>query len=463
MGWATELQQASFRGVLFECVSTNDSTSKALAVQQAPYSNNSIIEDMGNDAEKISLRIFLSGIDYLLYLDALKTAFALTGTGELIHPIYGIKNVNVQNWSVSHNTETVDGCDIDVDFLVAKAERKTLFIPRSLPPELEYTHVILTPAAVLKSELEKLKSLDPNKFFKTINRIRNGLQSARRILNTVRSKIDNLLSPQDWAVGLVDDVVRLATFEFDDISAISKWRSLFDRVKRVSKIFDQDDEQLDSPAFRQIWRAMSIASTAAIAQAVVKQTRTELAQVQTANYSSVLKNAASSIYKSGEAIAGNQISTIQSNYKSGEAIAGSQISTIQSNRNTTTSRTFRSTFILTPIDLAVIRQHIRREIQQAIVAERTITQAQALQSNIDPALQVAQYKTLANDVHEQIQALIETRPPIRNTPILLTCTAHWLAHQLYGDMSRAEEIKHLNPSVFNFAVRSGMELITYAR
>jgi prophage DNA circulation protein len=331
MGWKTELQQASFRGVLFECTSTNDSTAKALAVQQAPYSNDAIVEDMGNDAEKISLRIFLSGDDYLIYLDALKTAFAFTGQGELVHPIYGIKNVNVQNWNVVHNTETVDGCDIDVDFIVAKAERKTLFIPRTLPPEIVYTHVILTPAAALQSELEQLKDKDPSLFFKVVNRIRNGLQTARRILGTVRSTIDNILSPPDWAVGLVDDVVRLATFELTDISAISKWQSMIDRVKRVSKIFENDDE-IDSAAFKQLWRSVSVASSVAAAQAIVKQTRTDMSQ----------------------------------------------------NRDVK----------VTPIDLAIVRRQVRKEIKQAIATEREITQAQALQSNIDPALQVARYKTL---------------------------------------------------------------------
>lgn len=162
-----------------------------------------------------------------------------------------------------------------------------------------------------------------------------------------------------------------------------------------------------SPAFKQLWRAVSLASNAAIVQTIVKQTRSNLSKNQTQQ---------------------------------------------------------ESTFVMTPSDLAVIRKQVRKDIQAAINAEREITQEQAKQSNIDPALQVAQYKTLANDVHEQIQALIETRPPIRNTPVLLPCTAHWLAHQLYGDMSRAEEIKHLNPTVVNFAVlRSGMELITYAR
>jgi prophage DNA circulation protein len=176
---------------------------------------------------------------------------------------------------------------------------------------------------------------------------------------------------------------------------------MIDRVKRVSKIFENDDE-IDSPAFKQLWRSVSVASSVAAAQAIVKQTRTDMSQ----------------------------------------------------NRDVK----------VTPIDLAIVRRQVRKEIKQAIATEREITQSQALQSNIDPALQVARYKTLASDVHDQIQALIETRPPIRNTPILLPCTTHWLAHQLYGDMNRAEEIKRLNPTIFNLAtLQSGMELITYAR
>lgn len=401
MAWSTDLQQASFRNIEFECIQTSESVSKALAIQQSPYSNKAQIEDMGKDAEKISLRIFLSGENYLLYLNALITAFTLTGEGELIHPIHGIKNVYVANWNIVHNTETVDGCDLDVEFVEAETKEKQLFVP-TVDFEIDTQTFFYIPSSALASELEQLKDKDPNAFFKAINRIRSGLQKARQILGVVRSTVDNILSPPDWAVGLIDDVIRLATFEFTDISAISKWQSLSNRLKRVGQIFDDKDSINDSPAFKQMWRAVTVASSASAAQAIVKQTKLDTAQNKVIN--------------------------------------------------------------ITPIDLAMIRQQIRIDIQKAIVIEREITQEQAIISNIDPAAQVAQYKVLATTMHDQIQALIETRPPIRTTPILLHCTAHWLAHQLYGDMNRAEEIKRLNPTVLNFAiVQSGMELITYAR
>lgn len=401
MAWTTDLQQASFRNIEFECIQTSESVSKALAIQQSPYSNKALIEDMGKDAEKISLRIFLSGENYLLYLNALIAAFTLTGEGELIHPIHGIKKVFVANWNIVHNTETVDGCDLDVEFVEAEAKERALFTP-TVDIEINTQTFFYTPASALANELGQLKNKDPNAFFKVINRIRNGLQKARQILGVVRSTVDNILSPPDWAVGLVDDVVRLATFEFTDISAISKWQSLSNRLKRVGQIFDDKDSTNDSPAFKQMWRAVTIASSASAAQAIVQQTKLDTTQNKVVN--------------------------------------------------------------ITPIDLAVIRQQVRTDIQKAINTERTITQEQATISNIDPVTQVAQYKVLATTLHDQIQALIETRPPIRTTPILLHCTAHWLAHQLYGDMNRAEEIKRLNPAVLNFAlVHSGMGLMTYAR
>ena len=171
MTWSTDLQQASFRNIAFDCIQTNESVSKALAIQQSPYSNKAQIEDMGKDAEKISLRIFLAGENYLLYLNALIAAFTITGEGELIHPIHGIKKVFVANWNIVHNTETVDGCDLDVEFVEAEAKERPLFVP-AVHIEIDTQAFFSVPSSALASALEQLKNKDPNAFFKAINRIR---------------------------------------------------------------------------------------------------------------------------------------------------------------------------------------------------------------------------------------------------------------------------------------------------
>lgn len=403
MGWANDLQQASFRGVEFECISTKDAVTRALAIHQAPYSSKAQIEDMGSDARNTSFRIFLEGDDYKLYLDALEIAFNLTGAGELIHPIDGIKNVYVANYNVGHDTELVDGCYIDVDFVSAGITDSLLFIPVRLPEKIEYVTVIAAPAAALQQHLEQLQIKDPNAFLALVNRVRNGLQKARKILGIVRSVIDNVLSPPDWAQGLVDDISRLVSFDVTDISALSKWRGLAAQLKRISGVFDDDHSNSDPQQLKQLWRAVSVASVVGTAQAVIDNVRTEMAQ---------------------------------------------------NNNNAS----------MTPPELAVIRQQVREDIQAAIAIERNISQPIAAAANINPAPQVALYKTIADQVHLTIQELIETRPPLVTQRIVLSCTLHWLAHQLYGDMSRSDELKRLNPSLQNPAViLAGTELNAYAR
>ncbi|MDA4859857.1 multidrug DMT transporter, partial [Acinetobacter baumannii] len=78
--------------------------------------------------------------------------------------------------------------------------------------------------------------------------------------------------------------------------------------------------------------------------------------------------------------------------------------------------------------------------------------------------QIQVYKDVAAQIQDQIQELIETRPPITKTQVPVPCTLHWLAHYLYGDMRRAEEIRRLNPDLINpAALQVGMELTIYAR
>lgn len=395
MGWAKELQDASFRGVQFECTSTNDAVSKSLAVKQAPYSNDAEIEDVGNNPRNISINAVYSGEDYKTWLDALEAALLETGSGELIHPIYGIMQVNVADYSVDHNYESVDYCAISIKFIQAKDKKRQLFIPVAVPDEIYTEDIVDAPVSALEQHLKKLEVLDQNRFFDEVNNIRNKVNEFRAGLNLVKSTIEKVLEPASFIVGLVDDVSKLVTFD-TNISALSKWRDLVHRVQRYEKLFQNDKSSLQ---MQQLWRAAQIASIAAITQKVIESVRLELTE----------------------------------------------------NKETS----------MTPIDLAVIRQNNRQAIQSAINAER---EQLSTELNVIAISQIQVYKETADQLHLQLQELIEIRPPVTKTVIAVPCTMHWLAHQLYEDMSRAAEIRRLNPDLVNPAVlRPGMELTVYAR
>ena len=415
MGWKDDLQDASFRGVQFECTSTNESGSKSLAVKQAPYSNKANVEDLGNNPLKISIEAIFSGENYKIEMDALWAALVATGSGELIHPVHGVMQVYAESYQIGHVAEEVDACKISIEFLQAEDKERPLFIPIAVPVSIPLYSIPDSPLSALQSVLKKLQQFNPNKFFSFVNKIRDGISAARQFLGTVKGAIENVLSP-DWIVGLIDDATRLATFD-TNISAISKWRDVFKRVQRFEKLFQNDD---DTPkVMQQTWRAVQVATAVAVTQQVVATVRKEMAENKTVSF--------------------------------------------------------------TPVELAVIRQANRKLIQQAINSERALIAAATAAQNNNAGItveddapaselifiamtQIQVYKQLADQIHLQIQELIEVRPPITTTKVLVPCTLHWLAHSLYGDMDRADEIRRLNPDLQNPAVlRTGMELTVYAR
>lgn len=398
MGWETDLLDASFRGVQFDCTSTEDAVTKALSIKQAPYSNEASIEDMGNNPRDISMNAVYTGEDYKTWLDALEAALLATGSGELIHPVYGVQQVHVVSYNIAHSAENVDSCSIDIKFLLAKDRPRGLFVPVVVPRQIDTHTLVEKPASALEKYLKKLQKLDQNHFFTVVNHIRNKMNTFRDGLGLIRVSIDNVLSPAIFIIEFVDDLSRLVTFDAS-ISAMSKWRDLTKRIHRFEKLFQNDDAPQE---LQQLWRATQVACSIAVSQQVVASVRAELSKDDQSS--------------------------------------------------------------LTPIDLAVIRQQNRIMLQYAIEQERTVlSQTANALDNISIA-QIQVFKQVADQVHVQIQQLIELRPPLSKTQVLVPCTLHWIAHQLYGDFTRANEIQRLNPDLINPAVLlPGMELTVYAQ
>lgn len=397
MAWKDDLQDASFRGVPFECITTKDAVSKSQAIHQAPYSDEAIIEDMGKDPRKISIQAVFTGKDYKAESDNLIIALDETGSGELIHPVYGICNASVLSHNVDHDAENIDTCYISIEFILGKDQQKTFFVPITTVESINTPMIIDAPSDALETTLEQLQNTDTNQFFTVVTAIRNGINAARSYLNLAKTTINDILSPADYIVGLVDDLSQLVTFD-TSISAISKWRDLIKRIDRFSDLFTDDDTPT---ALKQLWTATQVASTVAVTQQIIDSVKTEM-------------------------VAGNEVS-------------------------------------LTPLDLATIRKQNRQVIQAAIITERERTQTNdTLQ--LTSVTQIQVYKDIADQIYLQIQELIETRPPITTTTVIVPCTLHWLAHQLYEDYTRAAEIRRLNPNLQNPAVLlKGQELTVYAR
>jgi prophage DNA circulation protein len=165
MGWKDDLQDASFRGVLFECTSTKDSVSKSQAAHQAPYSNKASIEDMGKDPRRISLNAVFTGENYKGELDNLRIALDETGTGELIHPIDGLCKASVLSYSVDHDAENVDTCYVAIEFMLGEDVEYQIFNPIEAIAEIDALSIVESPFDKLKAVLKNSKPSTIISFF----------------------------------------------------------------------------------------------------------------------------------------------------------------------------------------------------------------------------------------------------------------------------------------------------------
>ncbi len=104
MSWKDGLQRGSFRGVEF-FIDTHSLAGGRRTVQHEFVDRDTpFAEDLGRKARNFTLEIHLIGDDYFQRRDQLIAALEQRGSGELIHPYLGQREVNVSGYSVSEDT-----------------------------------------------------------------------------------------------------------------------------------------------------------------------------------------------------------------------------------------------------------------------------------------------------------------------------------------------------------------------
>ena len=64
MAWTDTLLDASFKGIVFEIVSTDDSAERVTVEHSYPYVDGSDIEDMGRGPRRVNIEAIFYGDDY---------------------------------------------------------------------------------------------------------------------------------------------------------------------------------------------------------------------------------------------------------------------------------------------------------------------------------------------------------------------------------------------------------------
>lgn len=104
MSWRDDLRPASYRGVAFHVMQSSEHFGRKTVLHRYPLRNKAYLEDLGRDVDVYELDAFVIGNDYMAQRDALKAALLQSGRGELVHPYYGTLQLSVLGEaSVTHS------------------------------------------------------------------------------------------------------------------------------------------------------------------------------------------------------------------------------------------------------------------------------------------------------------------------------------------------------------------------
>ena len=136
--WHTILQDASFKGVIFDVMSLDDSDGKALVEHALPFVNGTVLEDMGTTGRQIQVEAVFWGKQYSSRLNQLLETLMESGSGTLVHPVWGrLNNMIAASWHFRHEADYVDYATLEITFRESGEPQKIFVFENQFLMELE--------------------------------------------------------------------------------------------------------------------------------------------------------------------------------------------------------------------------------------------------------------------------------------------------------------------------------------
>jgi len=124
MSWREQWQAGSFRDVEFKWRQSDTVVGRKTARHDYPQRDDAYMEDLGKRPREFSLECFVIGKDYMDDRDALMVALEEAGPGTLIHPTMGMMLVSL-NGDVRIAESTSEGgiCRFTIPFILAEENK----------------------------------------------------------------------------------------------------------------------------------------------------------------------------------------------------------------------------------------------------------------------------------------------------------------------------------------------------
>ncbi|MCL1618331.1 DNA circularization protein [Ralstonia pseudosolanacearum] len=453
MAWKDNLLPASFRGVAFEVIETEDVLQRAVVEHEYAYVDGADTEDLGEKARPLSIQAIFWGDDYEFRLRDFIKVLQEPGDGELVHPVFGTRQVQLISSRIRHTAEMPDAATLVLEFKESRVGQ----------PFFNATITAAKTDAVTDSADNSWLSAINNFNLRlpTLRSVLPGVADALALANAFSSKlmqvrnivsgyISSGLSVLDYPTAWMGDVRGLFQAIVDPFrnNALTRLTSVFGGsttttasgatvpVSSSSAARTSAPSALSytaAPARMTAWTsAVAATSTAVTAAGTVPQIPT------------TMRLAAQAALTDATAVANAQI-------RLGSALALAEMAAA------VFSAEIDDTPTLNPDEIDQIAADARTAIQGAIDDARAIYDVEHARYLTEPL------KQIAFDLQEAARAVLMLRPPLMVRTAPVTGNLALVAFVLYGDYTRWYELARLNPQIRmpNF-IRAGQAINAYA-
>ena len=438
MAWKDTLQDASYKGVKLAVCTTQDSAERALVRHEYPYRDGAEVEDLGRRARMVRIQAVFWGKDYEAQLKKLLEVLEKSGPGELIHPVFGSMNAAVLSHVVDHSEEDPDFARVHLELVEAEPDAP-FFGGASASGKA------LANASKLQGWLDKLKALNisavqgwAGKLTGTLSQVARGdLLGAARGVFTEGATLAGVAVPTmpgifgqgagllGTAQSLVSNVSTLATTDtFGRFAPLASLSGLLPQFS-VSETGGSSGTRRAYPMVPALYAGTPVSgpltSEAAPRPVVVTPPAEQTSPAPAPDLST----------PAGQ---GRAMAAATLNLASAMAVA-------RASSDVLVAETAAPS--LTPAEVEAVVGVSRQRFQDTIEETRVLFPTQTAY----PMVEAMRSAALAvQDLGSQV---IRLHPPVVALAAPALCNLHLLAHWLYGDFSRSEELSRLNPGVRN--------------
>ena len=403
MAWEKRLLAAQFRGAIFDCQLADDDGERHAAEHARPYVDGAEMEDLGRGARRIRMKAVFFGDDYEDRLENFLKALDDPGPGDLVHPVFGPLKAQLLTFHVHHESDLVDQAEVELTF-AESALGRPIFADSS------------GKAAGIAGKASGARSAAATVLAAVVAKCANAQAMARAGLRAVAE-----LKAQ--AGGVVTSGAGILT-------APASFAA--DLASLVTGIVDLRSFGASSllPDFAAVFAAL----TSAV--------------LLPADSSGGGSSGSSSIAAAYPVTEGAELDQVTAHVEAERALGVAEAAqlVLESEAETPT---------LTPAEVEAVAADTRTVLQASVDTYREVYPA-GHRAVTEPL------KDVALAVQEAAAAVIEARPPlVAHTLAGRTCP-RLLAHQLYGDHTRAPEIVRLNALADPNYLAAGEVLRVYA-